>query len=173
MTNPTQWTARPSLVAGAGRRRATIWLAAALAVALGTAVSVLTVSPAKAAAARMTIGTGKASCPQGYVCLWTLSNYTGQGYAFFNTEDSYAVLPSPFNGINNNSYSFYNRGDAGSVEDVRLYRGDNRTGDNFVLCRGDSIPELPPNSDVDPPDTNWPGRGWRDQVSGHTWGSYC
>jgi len=100
-------------------------------------------------------------------------DYTGGGYAFFNTEDSYAVLPAPFNSINNNSYSFYNHGEAGSVEDVRLYRGDNRTGDTFLLCRNDSISELPPNADVDPPDANWPGRGWRDQVSGHTWGNYC
>jgi hypothetical protein len=148
-------------------------VALVFAIVAATLAAVTVVSPAHAATARLTIGTGKASCPGGYVCLWTLNNYTGTGYAFFNSEVDYAALPSPFNSIQDNSWSFYNNGFAGSFEDVHMYQDRNQTGMNFVLCRGDAIPELPPNAEVNPPTTTLPGRGWRDRVSSHKWGDFC
>jgi hypothetical protein len=144
------------------------WL---LAAALALSATVFAASPARAATARLTIGAGKASFPQGYVCLWVLSDYTGTGYAFFNSETNYATLPAPFNGIQDNSWSFYNNGFAGSVEDVRLFRNAGQAGEEFVLCRGDAIPYLPPNGEL--PQSGSNALGWRDTVSSHKWGDFC
>ena len=126
-------------------------------------------SPAQAVTTRLTIGVGKASCPAGYVCLWTLSNYQGTGYAFYNDELNYATLPSPFNAIQDNSYSFYSHG---NTSDIRFFRNSNLTNDAFLLCRGESIDYLPPNADVDPPASE-PGEGWRDAISSHDFGAFC
>ena len=133
------------------------------------------VLPAHAVTSRMTIGSGLASCPSGYVCLWTLSNFTGSGYAFFNSETNYAGLPAPFNGIQDNSWSFYNNG---ATSDIEFYRDANYSGGSFVLCKGQSIAALPPNSSINPPTlrsdgTNEPGRPWRDQISSHHFGTWC
>jgi hypothetical protein len=118
----------------------------------------------------MTIGAGLSSCPAGYVCLWILSDFQGTGYAFFNTENNYATLPAPFNGINDFSWSFYSHG---NTHDIRFYR-EAHSGDSFVLCRGEAISFIPPNFEVWPPTgSGEPGRGWRDQISSHRFGRYC
>lgn len=142
------------------RRRRRLAITAIL-VAVGAAI--VGSHPGQAAAARLQINDGLSSCPAGYVCLWVLDNFRGGGYAFYNSENDYFDLPAPFNGIYQNSWSFYNHG---NTHDIRFFRWANYSGDNFVLCRNDYIPELPHNSDVDPPASE-PGEGWRDQITGH------
>ncbi|MFG2043787.1 peptidase inhibitor family I36 protein [Dactylosporangium sp. NPDC048998] len=126
-------------------------------------------APALAVTTRMTIGNGSGSCPLGYVCLWTLDNYTGTGYAFYNSETDYSTLPAPFNNIQDNSWSFYNNG---QTSDITFYRDYGYGGDWFVVCKQTGIPSLPSNSTL-PTWTNEPGRGWRDHVSSHRFGAYC
>lgn len=147
-------------------------LATVLCVLIGTSAAVAVPSPGYAATARLTIGQGLSSCPPGYLCLWTLNNFSGTGYAFFNSEANYVTLPAPFNGIQDYSWSFYNNGYAGSYEDVALFRDINYSGDRLTLCRGSSIAYLPANYTL-PQSTAEPGRGWRDQVSSHQWGMWC
>jgi hypothetical protein len=127
--------------------------------------------PSWAVTTRLTIGTGTASCPAGYVCLWTLNNFTGNGYAFFNSETDYSALPYPFDVIDNNSWSFYNHG---NTDDIAFYRNANYGGPStFILCKGVAVAQLPVNSDVDPPDTAEPGEGWRDSITSHHFGVWC
>lgn len=129
-------------------------------------------SPVRAATSRITVAAGKGSCPVGYVCLWLLGAFNGTGYGFYNSESNYASLPYPFSLTNDNTWSFYNNGLAGAVDDVRFYRESGLSGDQFVLCRGDAISDLPPNGNL-PQITWYPGRGWRDAISSHKWGDYC
>ena len=155
------------------RRRIAVAIVLAVACLLGL---VRVAGTAEAAAAtRLTIGTGWQSCPAGYVCLWTLNNYSGQGYAFFNSELDYQTLPAPFNAIQDNSWSFYNNG---NTSDIRFFRANQYGQDWFVLCKQMGIPELPPNSALPTPGNppgaeNEPGRGWRDVVSSHNFGAWC
>ena len=159
-----------------GNRRWRRRLATALVPAVAAvAATVIVATPAHAVTTRLTIGAGLSSCPAGYVCLWTLNGYTGSGYAFYNSETDYSTLPAPFNGIQDNSWSFYNHG---NTSDIMFFRDANYGGDWFVLCRGDAIAQLPANSSL-PTSTNpsggdtEPGRGWRDSVSGHHFGAWC
>jgi len=131
--------------------------------------------PAAAVTTRLIIGSGWQSCPAGYVCLWTLNDYTGTGYAFYNSETDYATLPAPFNGIQDNSWSFYNNG---NTSDIMFFRANLYGQDWFVLCKQTGIPELPSNSVL--PTTGNPvgaeteaGRGWRDTISSHHFGAWC
>ena len=73
------------------------------------------------------------------MCLWLLGAFNGTGYGFYNSESNYASLPYPFSLTNDNTWSFYNNGLAGAVDDVRFYRESGLSGDQFVLCRGDAI----------------------------------
>jgi hypothetical protein len=155
-----------SWVLGRWRRRVALAVVLAVAGAVGIGVAAV---PALAADARRTIGNGIASCPEGYVCLWTLTNYTGQGYAFFNSETDYGTLPAPFNGIQDYSWSFYNNG---KFSDILFFRDHLYQGDWFVLCKQTGIPYLPPNGEL-PTAGNEPGRGWRDQISSHHFGAWC
>jgi hypothetical protein len=109
------------------------------------------------------------------VCLWTLNNFTGSGYAFFNSETNYGALPYPFSIIQDNSWSFYNHG---ATSDIEFYRDSGYGGDHFVLCKGQSIAALPSNSLINPPTrrsdgTYEPGRPWRDQITSHHFGAWC
>jgi hypothetical protein len=130
----------------------------------------LLVKPAAAANARLTIGPGLASCPAGYVCLWTLDNFQGSGYAFFNSESNYTSLPAPFNGIQDNSWSFFNNG---NNYDIRFSRHIGYGGDSWILCKKAAVAVLPYNSEVNPPTWSEPGNGWRDNVSSHKFGAFC
>lgn len=165
-TRPVRRTSKPA--ATIRRRMAALLAVVTLAVAGALALQL----PAQALEARLLIGTGLSSCPAGYVCLWKSDNYLGQGYAFYNDEGNYSVLPAPFNGINNTSFSFYNHG---NFSDIRFFRDGDPLGHSFLLCKGESIAFLPLNVDVDPPvgTANEPGNGWRDQVSGHDFGVFC
>jgi Peptidase inhibitor family I36 len=169
---PSPLTQIPKLSLGnAQRRRSRRIIRCIAAVVAGLLISILPSAHVEAVTTRMTIGPGLASCPAGYVCLWPLSDFAGGGYAFFNSESNYATLPSPFNAINNNSWSFYSHG---NTYDIRFHRGSGWTGDTFVLCRGLAIAFIPPNADIDPPaGTSWPGFGWRDQISSHKFGDFC
>ena len=166
---------RPTLAfftaSSTSRKRTLTTVVAALAAVVA---SIAIASPAQAVVTRKIIGTGLASCEAGYVCLWTLNDFSGTGYEFYNSESNYSALPSPFNVIDNNSWSFYNNGTSCSgCQDVRFYRG-NGSGDSFILCMGESIGTLPPNLNVDPPvATGRGGDGWRDDVSSHVWGGFC
>jgi hypothetical protein len=149
-------------------------LAVVPAVAGGIGIAYVGV-PAFAVTPMLTIGSGVGSCPAGYVCLWTLSDYTGAGYAFYNSETDYATLPAPFSSIENFSWSFYNNG---TSSDIMFFRDRLYLGDWFVLCRQTGIPVLPSNSDLPrvgkPPGAETePGRGWRDQISSHHFGAWC
>jgi hypothetical protein len=162
------------LLRGLGRRRQLLGRLTSSAIVLiaGVATAIVVANPASAATSRITVGAGSSSCPAGYVCVWVLGGYQGSGYGFFNSETNYAALPSPFSNANNNTWSFFNNGHAGSFEDVRMYRDSGQVGDQFVLCRGDAIPDLPANSSL-PSNTSFPGRGWQDQVTSHKWGDFC
>ncbi|MGN9913627.1 peptidase inhibitor family I36 protein [Phytohabitans sp. LJ34] len=154
---------------GTPRRTAHRALGVLLAIVLVAVTAVSGLRPATALATRMIIGPGLASCPAGYVCLWTFSNFTGTGYAFFNSEYDYYSLPAPFNGIENFSWSFYSHG---NTHDIRFFR-DTQSGDSFILCKGTWIAELPSNAEVTPPAAYEPGRGWRDTISSHKFGAFC
>ncbi|OJF10938.1 hypothetical protein BG844_29330 [Couchioplanes caeruleus subsp. caeruleus] len=141
----------------------------------GAVAIVYIAGPARAAESRMLIGEGWQSCPAGYVCLWAFSDYTGRGYAFFNSEVDYATLPSPFNGIQDDSRSFYNNG---NTSDVRFYRANQFGQDWLELCKQTGIPKLPPTTDLPttsalPGADTEPGRGWLDVVSSHRFGEWC
>lgn len=153
------------------RRRLTL----AVVLAVAGAGALFYGGPAFALDVRRTIGNGAASCPGGYVCLWTLENYTGQGYAFFNSETDYATLPAPFNNIQDNSWSFFNNG---NTSDITFFRANLYGQDWFVLCKGTGMPWVPFNSDLPQPGNpngaeNEPGRGWRDTISSHHFGKWC
>lgn len=138
---------------------------------LGTVgAAVVVPGAAQAVETRLQIGTGYQSCPLGYVCLWTQSNYTGSGYAFYNSESNYATLPLPFRNIQDYSWSFYNNG---QYNDIRFFLHVDYSGHSFILCKQRGIPELPPNTNVDPSDLTYNGHGWRDRVSSHKFGNYC
>jgi hypothetical protein len=136
---------------------------------IGIVAALAVPSPAQAVTTRLTIGPGLGSCPAGYVCLWTLNNFTGTGYAFYNSETDYSTLPAPFNGIQDNSWSFYSHG---NTYDIKFYRDNYWGGDSFVLCRGEAIAYLPSNSTM-PQSGAEPGRGWRDAVTSHHFGAWC
>lgn len=136
---------------------------------LGATTGLINPSAAGAVTTRLIIGSGKSSCPAGYVCLWTLNDFTGTGYAFYNSESDYSTLPSPFNGIQDYSWSFYSHG---NTYDIKFYRHAGQSGEGFVLCRGEAIASLPANSTL-PTVSSEPGRGWRDQVSSHKFGAWC
>ncbi|MEU4366660.1 peptidase inhibitor family I36 protein [Micromonospora chersina] len=139
---------------------------------VGVASIVHSASPASAVTTRLTIGAGLGNCPAGYVCLWPRDNFQGTGYAFYSDESDYHALPSPFYIIDNYSMSFYNHA---NTYDIRFYRYPAKTGDTFVLCKGDSIASLPPVANTDTTPGAWyrTGKGWRGQVSGHDFGAWC
>lgn len=154
---------------GTPRRTAARAVGLLLAIVLVAVTAISGLKPATALATRMIIGQGLASCPAGYVCLWSLSNFSGTGYAFYNSEFDYFSLPAPFNGIDDYSWSFYSHG---NTYDIRFFRGS-QSGDSFILCKGTWIAELPDNSQVNPPATYEPGLGWRDEISSHKFGAFC
>jgi hypothetical protein len=108
----------------------------------------------------MRIAAGKENCPRGYVCAWSLSYFQGWGVAWFGRSDSWGPT-----GMNDNSWSFFNNGYSGSLDDVRFFRDGQYGGGNFVLCNGEAIPYLPPNAAAK--------NGWRDAVSSHRWENTC
>jgi len=168
MLSPPTWTGRVQRAIYTTRR----WqrrMSLVLVLALAGAGIVYAAGPASAVTTRLQIGNGSGSCPAGYVCLWTLSNYTGQGYAFYNSETDYNTLPAPFNGIQDNSWSFYNNG---NTSDIMFFRAHLYQQDWFVLCKGTGIPALPSNGEL-PSASSEPGRGWRDTISSHHFGAWC
>jgi hypothetical protein len=64
-----------------------------------------------------------------------LGNFAGGGYALLNSKTNYGTMPAPFNTIQDNSWSLYKNGTAGSAPDIEFYRNTSYGGEVFVLCR--------------------------------------
>jgi hypothetical protein len=93
-----------------------------------------------AAQARILVGQGTGSCPQGYACLWEHANFTGRGVGFFNTENDFNVLPTTYRFIQDSASSVFNNGTSGMQ--IRLCEHRVGGGRCISLARGWTFPDL-------------------------------
>ena len=138
---------------------------AGLAAAAGLLVAglaALTTGTAQSATAIISVGQGTGSCPAGYVCIWEHASYTGRGIGFYNDYSNYYNLGSPFNWLPGASSSLYNHG---NTSDVRFFWLTSYRGRSFVLCRGDSVAQLPRDDEL-PAGSS---RTWNDEIASHDW----
>lgn len=111
---------------------------------LATGSMVLAAGPA--AADGPPTPSARAFCDPGDFCAWQDTDYrptsgvNGRAH-WFGNDTSWG------SNINNKATSFWNRGIAGNLDDVRVYNGSNWSGSSFCLTRGSwwsDISQAPP-----------------------------
>jgi hypothetical protein len=93
------------------------------------------------------IGEGKSSCPPGYLCVWSLSDYRGGGVAIFGNQDDWAKLPSEYLFIRQKVSSVYNNGHPDRFPNAVLYPSPSLEGPPLFLPNKASKPSLEPGDD--------------------------
>lgn len=139
-------------------------------------VSLLIISLAPAASAKplaprlIEIAAGKANCPAGYVCVWTEPNYVGRGVAVYGTELNWAGWPAAFTFMHDNAQSIYNNGFLNDANpDVVLARDANHRGGFTVVCNGDSMADLPLDTNGRWRNNVFYTKSWGNVVSSNLW----
>ncbi|MGC5032923.1 hypothetical protein [Micromonospora sp. DT229] len=95
-------------------RRAKARIAAGIAsLVMAAGIGLTGAQPASAAASYISVWEG--SCSSGYVCLFHDYQLQYTGYGYYNDVWNMATIPSPYNGMNNDSRSARNNSNAGNA----------------------------------------------------------
>ncbi|WP_186762790.1 peptidase inhibitor family I36 protein [Lentzea tibetensis] len=133
--------------------------------------SVTPVASAKPLAPRLIeIAAGKVNCLAGYVCVWTELNYAGRGVAVYATELSWAAWPAQFAFMHDNAQSIFNNGFLNDPSpDVILARDVQHRGGFTVVCNGDSMADLPLDTNGTWANGVFYTKSWGNVVSSNLW----
>ncbi|HWD09280.1 MAG TPA: peptidase inhibitor family I36 protein, partial [Actinomycetota bacterium] len=88
------------------------------------------------------IGSGPASCPRGYVCVWERPDYEGRGVAIFGTERDWNAFPSDDGFILDQVQSAFNNGYPDRLPDVAFYPSELYGGSPVIVLNGVRLPDL-------------------------------